>query len=306
MTSFAPKIAMISFVAGLGFLACARTAPTPPSANPSALTTDAATDASPADASTSDATTEVAIVDAAPLTRAFGPYELPLSGKRKVYYAVSQSASGTHRVIANLHGMCNPPGYACGYWLDAGTKMGFMICPEGNTVCGAGGPSSWDESFTAMDGDLEAAIRVVDVAHPGELSREGSILTAFSRGAYAAPIIAGMHPGRWPYLILAEADVSLSAYALRKAGVKAVVLLAGEWGTQIKGERETVKRLQNEHFPALFLTMKKAGHYYSADIDDLMSQAIAFVLAAVDAVSSADSGAADAGAVDAGDAASPR
>jgi hypothetical protein len=175
--------------------------------------------------------------------------------------------------------MCNPPGYACGYWLGAGTDEGFMVCPEGNTRCGASGPSSWDESFAAMDKDLEAAIAVVDAAHPGEITREGSILTAFSRGAYAAPVIASMHPGRWPYLILAEADVTLSAAALRAAGVKAVVLLAGEWGTQIKGEKETVKRLQAEKFPALFLTMEKAGHYYSADIDELMRRAITFVLA---------------------------
>lgn len=210
--------------------------------------------------------------------RPIGPYEVPFVGKRKVYYAVSKSTSGPQRLLVNLHGMCNPPGYACGYWLEAGTDRGFMVCPEGNTFCGPGGPSSWDESFADMDRDLEAAIAIVDAKYPGEISREGSVLTAFSRGAYAAPIIASMHPGRWPYLILAEADVTLNATALRKAGVKAVVLLAGEWGTQIKGERETVKKLQAEHFPAIFLTMKNAGHYYSADIDDLMRQALEFVL----------------------------
>ena len=218
-------------------------------------------------------------IDAAPPLRAVGPYEIPFMGKRKVYLAVPPDARGQHRLLANLHGMCNPPGYACGYWVNAGTAQGFMICPEGNTTCGAGGPSSWEESFGEMDRDLEAAITAVDEAYPGELTRRGAVLTAFSRGAYAAPVIASMHPGRWPYLILAEADVTLTAYALRKAGVKAVVLLAGEYGTQIKGERETVARLQAEHFPARFLTMKKAGHYYSADIDDLMAEAISFVLA---------------------------
>ncbi len=258
------------------FVACTRAAPTAP--NPAPIDASAAAIAPVADAS--DAEPEAAALeDAGPAIRAFGPYEIPFVGKRKVYYAVSKSASGTHRLLVNLHGMCNPPGYACGYWLESGSDAGFLICPEGNTVCGAGGPSSWDESFADMDRDLEASIALVDAKYPGEISREGSILTAFSRGAYAAPIIAGMHPNRWPYLILAEADVTLTTYALKKAGVKAVVLLAGEWGTQIKGERETVKKLQAEHFPALFLTMQKAGHYYSADIDDLMRQAIAFVLA---------------------------
>ena len=231
------------------------------------------------DAGDADAEPLAEIVDAAPPPRAVGPYEIPFVGKRKVYLAVPPDARGQHRILANLHGMCNPPGYACGYWVNAGTAHGFMICPEGNTTCGAGGPSSWDESFVDMDRDLEAAIGAVEEAYPGELTRKGAVLTAFSRGAYAAPVIAGMHPGRWPYLILAEADVTLTAYALRKAGVKAVVLLAGEYGTQIKGERDTVTRLQAEHFPARFLTMKKAGHYYSADIDDLMAEALAFVFA---------------------------
>jgi hypothetical protein len=226
-----------------------------------------------------DAAPLAEVVDAASPLRPVGPFELPFVGKRKVYLAVPPDARGQHRILVNLHGVCNPPGYACGYWVNAGTAQGFMICPEGNTTCGAGGPSSWDESFADMDRDLEAAIAAVDAAYPGELTRRGAILTAFSRGAYAAPVIASMHPGRWPYLILAEADVTLGAYVLRKAGVKAVVLLAGEYGTQIKGERETIARLQAEHFPARFLTMKKAGHYYSEDIDALMAEAIAFVLA---------------------------
>lgn len=258
-------------------VACSRTHPSSGASSAPSPSTDAGEVAT--DDASVDATVDMA-VDVPPAPRAIGPYEVPFIGKRKVYYAVAKKSGRPQRLLVNLHGMCNPPGYACGYWLQAGTDQGFMVCPEGNTVCGTGGPSSWDESFADMDRDLEAAIAIVDAAYPGEISREGSVLTAFSRGAYAAPIIASMHPGRWPYLILAEADVTLSAAALRKAGVKAVVLLAGEWGTQIKGERETVKRLQAEKFPALFLTMKNAGHYYSADIDDLMRQALEFVFAA--------------------------
>lgn len=256
-------------------VACSRTSSAPSSAPAPSID---AGEVAAQDASV-DTAVDVA-ADVPPAPRAIGPYEVPFVGKRKVYYAVAKKSGGPQRLLVNLHGMCNPPGYACGYWLEAGTNEGFMVCPEGNTVCGPGGPSSWDESFADMDRDLEAAIAIVDAAYPGEISREGSVLTAFSRGAYAAPIIASMHPGRWPYLILAEADVTLNATLLRKAGVKAVVMLAGEWGTQIKGERETVKRLQAEKFPALFLTMKNAGHYYSADIDELMRQALAFVFAA--------------------------
>jgi hypothetical protein len=74
--------------------------------------------------------------------------------------------------------------------------------------------------------------------------------------------------------VLVEANVALDAAALRQSGVKAVALLAGEWGTQIAGERATVERLRKQGYPARFWTMSKAGHYYSADIDTLMGEAI--------------------------------
>lgn len=194
-----------------------------------------------------------------------------------MYFAIPDQP-GRHRLIANLHGLCNPPGYACGYWTRAASQEGFLVCPEGNSVCGAGGPPSWDESFADIDKDLEKSIDAVSHQYDGEVVREGAILTGFSRGAWAAPTIAAMHPGRWRYLILNEADVTLTKYGLEKAGVRAVVLMAGEWGTQLAGERETVARLRREGYPAKLIVMPKAGHYYSADIDDLMSQAIRFVI----------------------------
>ncbi len=219
----------------------------------------------------------VSVQDAAPVLREIGPFEINFAAKRNVYVAIPPQA-GKHRLIANLHGICNPPGYACGYWTHAGSEEGFLVCPEGNSTCGAGGPPSWDESFADMDKDLERSIDAVSAQYDGEISREGAILTGFSRGAWAAPALAAMHPGRWRYLILNEADVTLSKYALEKAGVRAVVMMAGEWGSQVTGERATVARLKKEGFPAEMIVMPKAGHYYSANIDDLMSQAMRFVI----------------------------
>jgi hypothetical protein len=88
-----------------------------------------------------------------------------------------------------------------------------------------------------------------------------------------------MHPGRWPYLILNEADVKLSANALRKAGVVAVVMMAGELGASLPGERATVAHLTKEGFRAKLIVMPRAGHYYSANIDELMEEAIDFLVA---------------------------
>lgn len=220
-----------------------------------------------------------AAVEAAPVERAIGPYELPLDAKRKVYYVAPRSTKAPARLIANLHGVCNPPGYACGYWTESASRVGFLVCPEGNTTCGAGGPPTWKEPVTAMDADLEKAIGIVSAEHPGEVGREGAVLTGFSLGAYAAAQIARAHPGRWPYLILTDANVPLDAAQLRAAGVKAVALVAGEIGTQVAGERATAQKLDKQGFPARLWVMKGAGHHYSADVDAIMAEALAWVLA---------------------------
>jgi alpha/beta superfamily hydrolase len=130
-----------------------------------------------------------------------------------------------------------------------------------------------------MDADLERSIAKVEAKHPGSTTRSGAVLTGFSRGAYAAPVIARRHPKRWPYLVLIEANVSLSATMLRKAGVRAVALLAGELGTELAGERKTEAELTQAGFPARLFVMPRVGHLYPENMDDLMSQALEFVLA---------------------------
>jgi pimeloyl-ACP methyl ester carboxylesterase len=225
---------------------------------------------------------DVAVEAAATVREDVGPFSVELTPKRKVFYVAPRAASGPQRLLANLHGLCNPPEYSCGHWVQSASNFGWLVCPEGNARCGpqAYDAPTWEESFAQMDADLERAIEAVEKRHPGEISRDGAILTGFSRGAMAAVWIAQAHPGRWPYLILNEADVSLDARALRKAGVRAVALVAGEWGTQIAGERKTAEALKRSGYPAKLWPMPKAGHHYSANIDDIMREAIEFVLSA--------------------------
>jgi pimeloyl-ACP methyl ester carboxylesterase len=137
-----------------------------------------------------------------------------------------------------------------------------------------------------MDADLEASIAKVDAARPGRVRREGAILTGYSRGAFAAPAIARRHPGRWPHLVLIEANVPLNAESLRRAGVRSVALLAGEQGTELAGERETEQALLAAGFPARLFVMPKTGHLYSADIDAIMARALAFVVGQAESASS--------------------
>jgi pimeloyl-ACP methyl ester carboxylesterase len=181
-----------------------------------------------------------------------------------------------------LHGVCNPPGYACGHIWPSSVEQGFLVCPTGNgrcawscTDCSADrkdGPPSWEESFDDADRDLEKAIAKVDALHPGEVDRDGAILMGFSRGAWIALHAARKHPNRWPYLVLIEADVQVAASSLRGAGVRSVALVAGGWGLNLKGMGDNAEQLVKDGVRAKLFVMPKAGHHYSEGIDELLRE----------------------------------
>jgi hypothetical protein len=210
-----------------------------------------------------------------------GPFEIPFMDARTAFVVAPRSYATPARLLAMIHGVCTPPSYVCGSWADVAADAGFLVCPTGNKSCEAGGKGAptWEEPFADIDGDLERAIAATASVFPGELDRSGAILSGFSRGSYAAVILAVRHPGRWPFLILNEADVELSVPMMNAAKVRAVALIAGEWGTQLAGEKTTYETLKKQGYPIKLWIMRKAGHYYSDDIGDIMREAIDFVLA---------------------------
>lgn len=237
-------------------------------------TGDASTDAA-------EAGTPHAVVD--------GPHTIDLAPARPIFYAFPKADphhTPPFRLVAHLHGVCGAPSYACGKWIGAGVDVGAMVCPTGNAKCGDSpyGPPSWEaptwgELVLAMDRDLETSIRNVEAKHRGTIQREGAVLTGYSRGAYAALPIARAHPGRYPYLVLIEANVPATADGLVKSGVRAVALVAGEKGDEIAGLRKTEATLTAAGFPARLFVMPNTGHLYSDDMERVMSEALAFVLA---------------------------
>lgn len=222
-----------------------------------------------------------------------GPHEIALAPGRTIYYArpvpsdAGAVAAGAPpwRLVGHLHGVCGAPSYAAGKWLTAGIEQGVVVAPTGNAKCNdepLGAPSweaaTWSELVTTMDRDLEKSVARVEAKHPGSIRTTGAILTGYSRGAYAAAVIARAHPNRWPYLVLIEANVPLDATWLRKAGVRAVSLVAGERSQELPGERKSEAALSRAGFPAKLVIMKGAAHLYSDDMEDVMRAALAFVL----------------------------
>jgi len=278
----------------VGPVACSRgvvVESSPPPAPPSALLpSSAAASSSPAAPDAGDAGD--ASSEKAPWTpkkgaEIDGPYEsLHVDAGRPIYWAMPKDRPKPWRLVGHLHGMCGPPPYACGKWIGAGTDVGIMVCPTGNARCGDSpvSPASWEaptwmELVSIMDRDLETSIAKVEAKSRGSIDRQGAVLTGYSRGAYAAPQIARMHPKRWPLLVLIEANVPLSVASLRASGVRAVALVAGEQGTEIAGEQKTQLELERAGFPAKLFVMKHTGHPYSEDMEYVMHDALSFVLA---------------------------
>jgi hypothetical protein len=276
-------------LAPLAALACTRTVPAGAGSTPLPESSPIASEGSAATPSAAAAPADSPPPVPPPLSlaeRADGPHELTLAPGRPVYYARPRTGRPPWRLVGHLHGICYPPSYSCGRWLGAAVDVGVLVCPTGNAHCGDAGigpPSweapTWEELVTIMDGDLERSIAKVEAKHRGSIRRDGAILTGFSRGAFAAPVIARLHPGRWPFLVLIEANVPLSAASLRKAGVRAVALVAGELGTELAGERKTEAELAKAGFPVRLFVMPRVAHLYSDDMERIMGEAFAFVLA---------------------------
>ncbi len=140
----------------------------------------------------------------------------------------------------------------------------------------------WDESFQLMEQDLERGISVAQKKltekFDAGFAREDEVLVGYSRGGWAAIEIVSYHPGRWPYLILIEADVTIKKAYLDASKVRAVAMIAGELGTELPGEQKSVDALKSAGFPAEMFVMPGTAHLYSANIDDVMRRALAFVL----------------------------
>jgi hypothetical protein len=259
--------------------------PRDPAEDGAAVVPDGATRAAPEAGAAGDAeappeaSTDGAPRDAAEDARPIGPFQVPFLPSRLAYVVLPSSATKPHRLIAGLHGVCITPSYSCGTWMHAAAELGLLVCPTGNQMCvDVPGAPTWEEPFAKIDEDLETAIAKVSARYPGEVSREGAVLTGYSRGAYAAAIIAARHPGRWPFLVLNEADTELSLPMLRAGKVRAVALIAGEWGSQIAGERKNVDELTSQGYPIRLWVMPKAGHAYSSNIEAIMREALEFVL----------------------------
>jgi len=188
-------------------------------------------------------------------------------------------ASTSRAPIVYLHGMWATPEDSCPLLAHAATARGFLVCPRGNSPSPPEG-RMWTGTYATVAPSLHAALSTASALSPGALDRRASgTLVGYSNGAYFAAEIAMHEPGRWTGLVLLSMRLDLDADRLRTAGVRRVVLAAGDRD----GSRDTMQaqaaRLTAAGLPARFMSLGDVGHELPVPpgIDGTLSEALEWV-----------------------------
>jgi predicted esterase len=178
--------------------------------------------------------------------------------------------------IVYLHGMWASPEDSCGLFQHAATAFGFLVCPRGNAPLGDG--KMWAGTYASVAPSVHAAIDAAAAMAPGKLDRSGGgTLLGYSNGAYFAAEIAQAERGKWTGLVLLSMHLELDAARLRAAGVRRVVLAAGDKDGARDSMRTLAERVDAAGLPARFTSLGPGGHELPADIDARMCDAVAWV-----------------------------
>jgi predicted esterase len=178
--------------------------------------------------------------------------------------------------VVYLHGMWASPEDSCSFFEKAAEPHGALVCPRGNAPLGAG--FMWSGGYRNIRPRLDAALDAAEALAPGALDRsQGGTLVGFSNGAFVAVQVALAEPGRWSGLVLMSADVALDANQLRGAGVKRVVLAAGDWDGTRGSLQASAQRLKASGLDARYLSLGPVGHSFARDMDARMLEAISWV-----------------------------
>jgi predicted esterase len=177
--------------------------------------------------------------------------------------------------IVFLHGMWASPEDSCPSFEKAAVPFGFLVCPRGNAPLGQG--KMWAGSYADAARSIRAALAAASVLAPGKLDQAGGTLLGFSNGAYFAAEVALREPGRWTGLVLMSMKLDLDGAALRAAGVRRILLAAGDQDESQPSMQSLAQRLSASGMSTRFMSMGPVGHAFPADMGDRMCDALSWV-----------------------------
>ena len=197
------------------------------------------------------------------------------AGKAFVYPPRGESAA-PRPVTVMLHGMCGHPESACAPFVDVSTARGWLVCPRAEDACGGG--TRW-RLHGPDDGQLvESSVRAVVRGHEGEVDASAPrVIVGFSLGGIAAVQIAQGTTGKYAGLVVVASQVHPDAAALKKAGIRRVVLAAGDFDMTSAPLQADARLLTAQGMPTRFVSLGKFGHGYPADMEQRMHEPMTWV-----------------------------
>jgi len=201
--------------------------------------------------------------------------EAPASGKAFVYPPRDPSEAA-RPVTVMLHGMCGHPQSACAPFVDVSTTRGWLVCPRGEDPCGGG--TRWRLRGPDDAQLVESSVRATAREHAGQVDASASrVLVGFSLGGIAAVQIAQGSSGVYEGLVVVASQVHPDAGLLEKAGVKRVVLAAGDLDMTSTPLQEDAHRLAAQGLPTRFVSLGHFGHGYPSDMEARMREPMEWV-----------------------------
>jgi len=183
------------------------------------------------------------------------------------------NATSPRPPIVYLHGMWASPEDSCAIFERGATEFGFLVCPRGNAPFGDG--NMWSGTYADAEKQIGPALAAAEALAPGKMDRGGDgTLIGYSNGAYFAVEVACAEPGRWSALILLSMKLNLDPTRLRTAGVRRVLLAAGDRDGAQASMRQVADGLKTAGLDARFMSLGPGGHPFPVDMADRMVEAI--------------------------------
>lgn len=178
--------------------------------------------------------------------------------------------------IVYLHGMWASPEDSCPLFARAVAPFGFLVCPRGNAPFGDG--RMWAGTSADAERQIGAALAAAEALSPGKLDHSGNgTLIGYSNGAYFAAEVACAQRGRWPGLMLMSMKLDLDPARLRAAGVRRVVLAAGDADGARASMQAQAERLVAGGVEARFVSLGRGGHELPSDVDERIGAALSWL-----------------------------
>jgi predicted esterase len=199
---------------------------------------------------------------------------------KALVYPPSAAASSPQPVTVMLHGMCGHPQNSCAPFVDVSTSRGWLVCPQGEDECGTGGTGAKWRLLPRQDARvIEASVAALASEHPADVDTSASrVLVGFSLGGMAAVQIAeGSPSGEYTGLVIIASQVHPDANALKRAGIKRVVLAAGDLDMTSAPLRSDARALASSGVPTRFVSLGAFGHGYPADMQERMREPMQWV-----------------------------